>query len=397
MHAQKTTSASSRPKRVVVMTNRMTVDCQDRLRGIERFLETEADWSAHFVVKAGDMTGEVVREESRHGADGFIVDISVGTDVLDALAGLRVPVVTIDVRGHAICEGRRNVRTVCCDDEGVARAAVTHFLDQERFHSFAFARGGIDAPWAQIREQTFTRMLADRGIFCHVFEPSQSEPERKSLVRWLRKLPKPAAVMAVNDDTAARVARAAADARLRIPQSVAVLGSDNDELVCQNSTPTLSSIPPDFEEEGFRAAQILDALMNGTESVPVAPLFVPVRQIAVRESTAPVSQAGFLIRRAQQFIDKNACKGIGVDDVARHLGISRRLLYLRFKEIKGISPFASIRDRRLEAVRHRLLTTHETVAAIAADCGFESETHLMHLFKRRFGVTMRAFRRRARP
>ena len=113
MHAQKTTSASPRPKRVVVMTNRMTVDCQDRLRGIERFLETEADWAAHFVVKAGDMTGEVVREESRRGADGFIVDISVGTDVLDALAGLRVPVVTIDVRGHAICEGRRNVRTVC--------------------------------------------------------------------------------------------------------------------------------------------------------------------------------------------------------------------------------------------------------------------------------------------
>ena len=128
----------------------------------------------------------------------------------------------------------------------------------------------------------------------------------------------------------------------------------------------------------------------------IAPVFIPVRPIADRESTAPVSQAGFLIRRAQQFIDKNACKGIGVDDVARHLGVSRRLLYLRFREIKGIAPFEAIRDRRLEAVRHRLLTTHETIAAIAADCGFESETHLMHLFKRRFGLTMRAFRRRTR-
>ena len=114
-----------------------------------------------------------------------------------------------------------------------------------------------------------------------------------------------------------------------------------------------------------------DALIRGEATVPDAPVFIPVRPIAVRESTAPVSQAGFLIRRAQQFIGKNACKGIGVDDEA-------------------------IRDRRLEAVRHRLLTTHEMVAAIAADCGFESETHLMHLFKRRFGLTMRAFRRRAR-
>ena len=138
------------------------------------------------------------------------------------------------------------------------------------------------------------------------------------------------------------------------------------------------------------------ALMRGEATVPDAPVFIPVRPIAVRESTAPVSQAGLLIRRAQQFINKNACKGIGVDDVARHLGVSRRLLYLRFREIKGVTPFEAIRDRRLEAVRHRLLTTHETVAAIAADCGFESATHLMHLFKRRFGVTMQTFRTRNR-
>ena len=82
--------------------------------------------------------------------------------------------------------------------------------------------------------------------------------------------------------------------------------------------------------------------------------------------------------------------------MARHLGISRRLLYLRFREIKGIAPFEAIRDCRLEAVRHRLLTTHETIASIATDCGFESETHLMRLFKRRFGMTMHTFRKRSR-
>ena len=345
------------------MTNRMTVDCHDRLRGIERYLETVPDWERRFIVKAGDLTGDMVRQELRRGVDGFIVDLSVSKDVLDALASVRVPVVTIDVRGHAICAGRRNVRAVCCDDEGVARAAVTHFLDQERFHAFAFTRGGIDAPWAQIRERTFVRMLADRGIFCHLFNPDPAGVLQKTLKGWLRKLPKPVAVMAVNDDTAAKVLQAARDAKLRVPQAVAVLGSDNDELVCQNTRPTISSVPPDFEEEGYRAAQILDALMRGDASVSEEPVFVAVRPTIVRESTAPVSQAGLLVRRAQQFIEKNACKGIGVD---------------------------------LEAVCRRLRTTRETIASIAADCGFESETHLMHLFKRRFGVTMQTFRTRNR-
>ena len=136
--------------------------------------------------------------------------------------------------------------------------------------------------------------------------------------------------------------------------------------------------------------------MRGDASVSEEPVFVAVRPTIVRESTAPVSQAGLLVRRAQQFIEKNACKGIGVDDVARHVGVSRRLLYLRFREVKDLSPFEAIRTVRLEAVCRRLRTTRETIASIAADCGFESETHLMHLFKRRFGVTMQTFRTRNR-
>ena len=379
-------------KRVVIFSNRMTVDCQDRLRGVERHLGTQPGWDARFVMRIREMTATTVREAVRRGADGFLVDLSVGGAVLDALAQVKTPIVTIDVRGHALCDGRRNVRTVCCDDEGVAVTAATHFLGQARFHSFAFVRGGIDDPWAVIRQRAFVRHLADRGIFCPVYESRGDGAERKSFATWLRRLPKPAAVLAVNDDTAARLLLLAEDLKLKVPRTLAVLGSDNDELVCENARPTLSSVPPDFEEEGYRAAVLLDALMRNPDAVPPDPIFVPVRPTAVRESTAAVSQAGHLVRRAQQFIDKNACRGIGVDDVARHLGISRRLLYLRFREIAGTTPFDAIRARRLDAVRRRLVTTRETIAEIAAACGFENETHLMHLFKRTYGVTLRSYR-----
>lgn len=379
-------------KRVIILSNRMTVDCHDRLRGIERHLDTQPGWDARFVVRTSEMTATTVQEAVRRGVDGFLVDLSVGEAVLDALAQVKVPVVTIDVREHTLCNGRSNVRTVCCDDEGVAITAATHFLGQARFHSFAFVRGGIDAPWALIRQRAFVRFLADRGIYCHLYETRGDGGERRSFANWLRRLPKPTAVMAVNDDMAARLLLFAEDIKLNVPKALAVLGSDNDELVCENARPTLSSVPPDFEEEGYRAAVLLDALMRRPETVPPDPVFVPVRPTVVRESTAAVSQAGHLVHRAQQFIEKNACRGIGVDDVARHVGVSRRLLYLRFREISGTTPFDAIRARRLEAVRRRLVTTHEPITEIAASCGFENETHLMHLFKRQYGVTMRAFR-----
>jgi len=381
--------------RVIIFSNRMTVDCQDRLRGISRFLDTHPGWDPQFVVRNVELTSARVHEACHRGVDGFLVDISASDAVLNALMDVSTPIVTLDVREHALCDGRSNVRTVCCDDEGVAKEAVRHFLDQGRFHSFAFMRDGINTSWATIRQNTFIRILADKGIFCHLYEPSIEGSARRDLARWLRRLPKPAAVMTVHDFTAVRLLSLAEELKLKVPQMLAVLGADNDELLCTNAHPTLSSVSPDFEEEGFRGARLLDELMRTPKRVPASPIFVPVGRTHVRESSSPISQAGNLVRRALQYIDRNAHKGIDVEDVARALGISRRLLHLRFQEIQGTTPYDVIRTRRLDLVRHRLAMTHESIAEIAASCGFASENHLMHLFKREFGVTMRAFRRNA--
>jgi len=380
-------------KRVFIFGNRMSVDSQDRLRGISRYLDSHPMWDVNFVVRPDDMTASTVHEALRRGADGFLVDINTDGSVLDALAQISAPIVTIDIRGHALCDERPNVRTVCCDDKGVATTAARHFLEQGRFHSFAFLRGGIDAHWAMIRQRTFVRTLAEQGIYCAVYETRGDGPERAAFVRWLRRLPKPAAIMAVNDETAARLLFLAEELKLKVPNVFAVLGSDNDELICENTRPTLSSVPPNFEEEGFQGALLLNGLMRTPAEVPLNSIYVPVNPTIVRESTAVVSHAGNLIRRAQQFINQNACKGIDVDDVAHAVGISRRLLYLRFREIRGVTPFEAIRACQLDAVRHRLATTRETIAEITSGCGFENETHLMHLFKKRFGVTMRTFRK----
>lgn len=377
------------------MTRRMTTDCHARLAGIRRYLDGHAaNWEPQFFVHADALTAGSVREAVRRGTNGFIADISVGADVLDVLAQIDVPTVTIDVRGHRVCRRTRNFVSICCDDEEVARAGVRHFLDQGRFHSFGCCAGGIKDEWAAIRTRVFRQVLAENGLFCHVFDPSgvTTSPTGRDLARWLRTLPKPAAVMAVNDDTAAKLLRAAADVKLKVPQQLAVLGSDNDELVCENTYPTISSVPPDFEEEGYQAAVQLDALMSGARPSRPNPILVPLRPIIVRDSSASISPADFLVRKALQFIDKNACRGIGVDDVVRHLGVSRRLLYLRFREIRNETVLDAIQTRRLDEVRRRLTATRETIATIGSDCGFDNENYLMRLFRKRFGVTMRTFR-----
>lgn len=378
------------------MTNRMTSDCYDRLRGIQRHLAQCETWEPCFFIHPNTLTATAVCKAIRNGMDGILADLSVGQAVLDVLAKTDVPTVTIDVRSHRVCRRTHNYAAICCDDEAVARAAVRHFMEQGRFHAFAFCNLSISGEWVVIRKFVFSQVLAEKNLFCHIFDPAgttTAEMAERELARWLRSLPKPAAVFAVNDDSAAKVLRAAARAKLKVPQQLAVVGSDNDELVCENTRPTISSIPPDFEEEGFLAAQTLDAIMNGVRKAGSGPILVPVKSTIVRESSASTAPADFLVRKALRFIDQNACSGIGVDDVARHLRISRRLLYLRFREIRNETVLDAIQARRLREVCNRLVTTHETIAVIAQACGYDDENHLMRLFRRRYGKTMSEWRR----
>ena len=121
-----------------------------------------------------------------------------------------------------------------------------------------------------------------------------------------------------------------------------------------------------------------------------------MKTIVRRESTADVSHSGKLVQKAVAFIRKNAVRGISVEEVAKHLGCSRRLLDLRFRELQGCTVGETIIDERLGEVKRLLATTREPIESIAIACGYENSNYLKNLFKKRFGVTMRDYRRRAR-
>ena len=156
--------------------------------------------------------------------------------------------------------------------------------------------------------------------------------DRPRLAAFLASLEQPTAVLAVHDMRATDVIAAAKEASIPVPGKLAVLGIDNDPYVCDGASPAVSSIEPDFHAEGAAAAELLDKMMRSRAPKTAQHLFFGVKRVVIRESTPRLPLAESLIARAKEFIDKHATDGISPGDVAVHLGISRPLLDLRFRE-----------------------------------------------------------------
>ena len=363
---------------------------QEKLTGIFRYLEDrrgETQWDVRLVRTRDEMTVERARSSVAGGLDGFIVSIPGTEDAVAPMAEALTPTVAMDIHTPALAE-RGDDRIVFIRNAGepIGRAAADCLVSQGVARSYAFLHAEGVPDWSRTRCAAFRKTLAARGLGCEeMFEPSAAAG-----------LKRPAAVFAANDDRAVELMALLKGLDVHVPKSIAVMGVDNDTLVCENVRPRLSSVQPDFQKEGYLAAQALDSLMRG-ESVSPRTLYVGVATVAMRESTAPVSQAGKLVQRAVAFIDRHAVDGIGVEDVVNHLKCSRRLADLRFRQLQGRSILEAITEVRLENVKRLLADTGETCEAIAYACGYENPNYLKNLFKRRFSMTMGDFRRSVRP
>ena len=239
-----------------------------------------------------------------------------------------------------------------------------------------------------MRERGFRLQLAESGLMPLRFHQSKTD-----LVHFLSGIPKPAAVMAATDYIAVQTLEACHMTRISVPEQMVIIGVDNDELLCNASRPTLTSILPDHEGLGRIGAQILDCMMAGRRIPKSISSYIKSKGVVERDSTRIIPPAGYIIREALAFIRSNAAKGIKVDDVVKHIGVSRRLLYLRFQQINGKSIHETILDTRLGFARRKLAKTTAPLAQIASECGFASANRLSHLFHERFGLYPSDFRK----
>ena len=323
-------------------------------------------------------------------ASAIITDMSADIDTVQAAIASGKPVVLLN--DWRLTEHHSNLGHVRTDDGEIGFKAADYLMSIGRFRSFGYVPAYTDKEWSVKRGRAFALRLNRKGEDCQTFNAAN-----ESLGAWLKALPKPTAVFCAWDAIAAEVASAAREAKIRIPSQMVVLGVDNDEMYCTSASPQISSIEFDSENEGRMAIELLLKMMSAQKGKSRIICCGSVKRIVERESTRPPAPAAYLIERAMKFISENATKGIGPKDVADHLGVSRTLLDLRFREMATGTVGELILERRLSALSTMLRKSRSPICNLIKECGFGNINHAKAVFKKRFGMTMRNYRNQSRP
>jgi LacI family transcriptional regulator len=217
------------------------------------------------------------------------------------------------------------------------------------------------------------------------------------VARWIQSLPKPVGMMTCNDMRGQQVLDACRALRVMVPEEVAVVGVDNDEVVCTLSEPPLSSVVPDTERIGYEASVLLAQMMAGGGPLAGSKVFIEPTGIITRRSTEVLAMEDRQIAAVARFIREHACEGIDVSDVLRVAPLSRSTLDRRFIQIMGHSPKDEILRVRLNRAKQLLAETDFSQALIAEKVGFEHVEYLSRIFKKRVGKTPSEYRRGVSP
>ena len=287
------------------------------------------------------------------------------------------------------------------DSYAIGATAARYYMERG-YKSFAY----IDVPdgkfWSLNRRRGFAETLAAAGFKCEVYDKFSARErrswplERVRMVKFLKALPRPTAVLAPMDGRGRLVLDACQMAGLRVPEELAVLGVDNDTLLCESTVPTLSSIHTGGFRRGLIAAEMLDDLMHGREpsehAVPLPPI-----SVVTRGSTGYDAMRDPVIGRAVTYIRAKAGEGgVPVPAVARAAGCSRSYLDKGFRAKLGMSVREAVLKMRIEFVKELLERSNRSMTEIAMDCGFARDSHLAVLFKKATGKTMLQWRRENR-
>ena len=357
--------------RVGVIVNNVGGYSRGVLRGLASFASARA-WSCRV-----EGVNEASLERHLSDFDGLIVQAATPAQ-LKKLSGLRVPVVNVSSKLES---GR--TPSVVSDDKAVGRLGAEHFL-RRGYRNFAF-HSPYDRQFATLRHEGFSQRLAEAGQAVHLIKDDDS------LAAALKELDRPLAVMGCNDRAALAVLEACRTASLRVPDEVAVLGVDNDDLIQSLAHPPLSTINTARERIGFEAGVMLEQLLAGkTIASPV--VLVPPQGVMTRLSTDTLAIGDAEVAEAVRFIQAHAGRAITVEDVTRELTMSRRQLERRFRGALGRSILDEIVRNRVDRARQLLVETQLTLPQIAIACGFKSASYFSVVFRKQMGETPGAFR-----
>lgn len=379
--------------RVALLIETARVFGREFLRGVAKYSHEHGPWSFH--ISPGDYE-QVVPKMQQWGGTGIIARIPnerVAQQILDA--GL--PTIALGLTDTQLAEDNplHSLSEVSSDPVEVSRLAADHLLDRQ-FRNLAYVGRG-DRGWSARREVAFSKYVQTFGIEPHIYPaPTKKrdlewEREQDILAKWIRELPKPIGLFACNDDRGREVLEACSLAGCRVPEDVAVVGVDNDDVFCDLSDPPLSSVSLNIETAGYRAAELLDGLMSGriTEHRSIT---VEALGVVARRSSEIIAVDDEDVSAALQVIHRNHGKDVSVESIVEELAVSRRSLEKRFRAILGRSILDEVQLARLNYSKRLLLETPNSVSQVAKLAGFGTVGYFIQFFRQRVGKTPKQYR-----
>lgn len=290
-------------------------------------------------------------------------------------------------------ESRMRIRpfAVCHDSAQTARAVIAELLALD-YSAYGFVGYRIRREWSDVREGVFAAAMEKAGMPHFSFDPCElenlatAEHYFTALKDWLRALPRPCGILAANDEMGERVIAAANELGLVIPDDIAVVGIDDDEVLCESTKPPLASVSPDFEESGRLAVRLLSRRIHRPSMKPVVLKFgtTPFR---MRGSMRILKRKDYSVSKAMEYIRLHATEGIGVDDVVAVMNTGRRTAEERFRRFAGKSIMDEIEDVRLDAAKRLLSDPQVRLDELHERCGYAGDCVFRRFFKRRTGFT----------
>ena len=361
---------------------------RDHLAGILSFLDAGHVWDVQILRSASELTTETIRKALANGTEGFLVSVAAAgrqKAVIDLLARSRRPVVVLDDHGPGV--DAPSFAYVRFNTSAIVKAALGYFADNMPGADVAFVPDPSREDWSTAREKAFRTLVGKMRLTGTVF----GGRTRRELVSWLSALPSPTGILAANDLTALLVVAACAECGIDVPERLAVLGIDNDELICGHARPPIATVEPNFTGAGFLAAATLERMMQGRKTPHSIVVPESVNRIVARDSARTRISSSHVFRRAMELIEKDSVR-LDVTSLAHALGVSRSLLTSTFKH-EGKSVGREIKKARYEKVFEFLRNPNQAIGPIANFCGWRSETSLMLDFKKRMGMSMREWRK----
>ena len=376
-------------KTVLFFASATRHSCRKRVAGVQRYF-ANSDIQIH-VVEGNYKRIDVKKVIDFWQPIGCIAECGSNKDEFNPDLFGNIPTVYLDRDPSLSGKIRFSVNA---DLKSSAQIAAKELLSLD-FNDYAFVGFQMPLFWTKAREKAFREAIELNGRRCHVFDGSAKKGIKRllSFRKWLRALPKPCGILAAFDGTAEEVLTACTQENIRVPEDFAVLGIDNNEEICDNTKPTLSSICPDFEKAGFLCGELLAKQLRDPKAKGETRTF-DILGVVKRQSTTIFKHTNTKVAAAVEYIRRHAADGILVDDVVRQMGCSRRTAEMSFSKLTGHTIQSEIRNVRMAMAFAMLRNPRRNIAGIAHLCGYDSDSTLRYAFKAKTGMSMREWRKK---